>query len=152
MAGVSLRIDIEDLALRRALAGAVEAAEDLTAPFDEIGSYLVNERLLRFEQGIAPDGTPWPPSQRVLREGGQTLILSGRLRDSDSYEAGPDFVEHGTNVVYAALHQDGGRPGMAPGPAAVPQRQIYGLGPEDPAEIVEILDAHLLQGWQGGAP
>ncbi|WP_119167109.1 phage virion morphogenesis protein [Algihabitans albus] len=154
MAGVSFRIDIEDLALRRALAGAVEAAEDLTAPFDEIGSYLVAETLLRFEEGRAPDGTPWIPSQRVLREGGQTLIGpgSGRLRDSQTYDLGADFVEVGTNVVYAAIHQFGGLPGMAPGPAAIPARPYLGLGPDDEAEIVEILDDHLLRGLQGGAP
>ena len=153
MAGASIRIEIEDLALRRALAGALAAGEDLTPAMEEIGSFLVNETLLRFEEGRAPDGTPWIPSKRVLLEGGQTLIGpgSGRLRDSQTYEAGPDFVEQGTNVVYAAIHQFGGLPGMAPGPAAIPARPYLGLGPEDEPEILEILEAHLLDGLQGGA-
>ena len=48
---------------------------------------------------------------RARLTGGQTLIKSGRLRDSIA-ETGPQLtarsVEVGTNVVYAAIHQFGG--------------------------------------------
>lgn len=76
-----------------------------------IGNELVTSVSHRFETGTAPDGSRWPESLRARLTGGQTLIKSGRLRDSIA-ETGPQLtarsVEVGTNVVYAAIHQFGG--------------------------------------------
>lgn len=76
-----------------------------------IGNELVTSVSRRFETGTAPDGSRWPESLRARLTGGQTLIKSGRLRDSIA-ETGPQLtarsVEVGTNVVYAAIHQFGG--------------------------------------------
>ena len=76
-----------------------------------IGNELVTSVSRRFETGTAPDGSRWPESLRARLTGGQTLIRTGRLRDSIA-ETGPQLtarsVEVGTNVVYAAIHQFGG--------------------------------------------
>ena len=76
-----------------------------------IGNELITSVSRRFETGTAPDGSRWPESLRARLTGGQTLIKSGRLRDSIA-ETGPQLtarsVEVGTNVVYAAIHQFGG--------------------------------------------
>ena len=76
-----------------------------------IGNEMVTSVSRRFETGTAPDGSRWPESLRARLTGGQTLIKSGRLRDSIA-ETGPQLtarsVEVGTNVVYAAIHQFGG--------------------------------------------
>jgi len=66
------------------------------------------------ERNFAAGGRPkWDESARVKREGGQTLSLTGDLRRSfalpDAVHAGNDRVSVGTNVVYAAIHQLGGR-------------------------------------------
>lgn len=76
-----------------------------------IGNELVTSVSRRFETGTAPDGSRWPESLRVKHKGGQTLIKSGRLRDSIAGN-GPQVtarsVEIGTNLEYAAIHQFGG--------------------------------------------
>ena len=86
-----------------------------------IGNELVTSVSRRFETGTAPDGSRWPESLRARLTGGQTLIKSGRLRDSIA-ETGPQLtarsVEVGTNVVYAAIHQFGGIIGPSIIPAA----------------------------------
>ena len=69
----------------------------------DIGSALVTGTVLRFDEGVAPDGKPWKPSQSE-----KTLIDRARLRNSIRYKASPDYVVVGTNVKYAAIHQFGG--------------------------------------------
>lgn len=63
---------------------------------------------LRFRAQKGPDGTAWKPSFRAREEGGQTLSLSRRLRNSISGSATPTTATVGTNVIYAAIHQFGG--------------------------------------------
>lgn len=50
-----------------------------------IGRYLKTSTQLRFRAQKTPDGQAWPPSQRVLAHGGQTLRLTSRLRNSITY-------------------------------------------------------------------
>lgn len=49
---------------------------------------------------------------------------TGRLRGAIHYEMEMSGLaaEIGTNLVYAAIHEFGGTPDMAPGPAAIPAR------------------------------
>jgi phage gpG-like protein len=69
--------------------------------FREIGRMLLTSLRLRFIDQKGPDGKPWVKSKRVLAHGGQTLRLSGRLRNSFTYRSDEHKVEVGTNVVYA---------------------------------------------------
>lgn len=50
-----------------------------------IGRYLKTSTQLRFRAQKGPDGQAWPPSQRVIARGGQTLRLTSRLRNSITY-------------------------------------------------------------------
>lgn len=50
-----------------------------------MGRYLKTSTQLRFRDQEDPEGRPWRPSQRVALHGGQTLRLSGRLRNSITY-------------------------------------------------------------------
>jgi phage virion morphogenesis protein len=68
---------------------------------------LLSGNLLRFDRQVDPDGRPWPPSKRVLKQGGKTLYKSGRLFDSITSESGPDFASVGTNMIYGNVHQFG---------------------------------------------
>lgn len=72
-----------------------------------IGLEMVTSTGRRFETGTAPDGSRWPRSLAALQEGRQTLIKTGRLRDSITYNATSTDVEVGTNVEYAPPHQFG---------------------------------------------
>lgn len=99
-----------------------------------IGNELVTSVSRRFETGTAPDGSRWPESLRARLTGGQTLIKSGRLRDSIA-ETGPQLtarsVEVGTNVVYAAIHQFGG---------TIPARPYLGLSDTDERVIQDLTE------------
>ena len=92
----------------------------------------------------APDGTAWPAwadAYAATRHGGQSLLEAhGGLLDSIVSEATADSAEAGSNLIYAALHQAGGTPDMAPGPAAVPAREWLGISPENELELQAVID------------
>lgn len=50
-----------------------------------------------------PEGEPWPPSLRALRDGGLTLVDTGRLRDSatDTLDGAAQSARIGSSVPYA---------------------------------------------------
>lgn len=116
-----------------------------------IGGALRESTVLRFQQGKAPDGKHWKESLRALMDGGQTLILKGRLRDSITSIPGRNSAEVGSNVEYAAIHQFGGvirpRPGKRalkiPGAGfrssvRMPERPYLGISSADEDEIMDI--------------
>lgn len=63
----------------------------------------------RFQAQVGPDGTKWKPSRRALKSGGLTLVHSARLLRSITHTANTSSAEWGTNVVYAGIHNDGGK-------------------------------------------
>jgi phage gpG-like protein len=111
MTGALIRIELKEQEAALAGLGALIARTGNPTPlFEDIGMALVTSTHHRWDRGVAPDGSPWPPSLRVIAHGGKTLIRPGsaRLYRSISYQASPTGVEVGTNVVYAAIHQFGG--------------------------------------------
>lgn len=146
MVGVSLHIDTHDLRkiddrfrrLSRRIA-------DMTPLMNEIGSMLVASTIDRFERGVDPTGAAWTPSRRAIREGGKTLIDTGRLMTSVSHDATADAVEIGSNVIYAAIQQAGGQAGRGHA-ATIPARPYLGLSAEDEREISNIVDDYLAEG------
>lgn len=75
---------------------------------DQLGHYMVQRTLERFDAEEAPGGESWEPSHRAQIEGGKTLQDSGVLRDSYTHNLVNDRqVEVGSNMLYAAIHHDG---------------------------------------------
>lgn len=160
-ARATIRIDTDPVV--RGLARLRELGRDLTPVMDEVGAMLVTSTQQRFETGTAPDGTPWPVSGRARRQGGQTLVDDGRLRDSITHDPGADAVTVGTNVVYAAVHQFGATitPESAqalafPGPdggtvfaqqVQIPPRPFIGVSDADEAEIGNIVADHVREAF-----
>jgi len=138
MAGVVLELDARDV--RRALDALRRAVSDMQPLMAEIGEVLVSQTLESFEEGRAPDGSPWPPSERVLAHGGQTLMDTGQLRASLSREVEvlPDEVWVGSSKVYAAIHQLGGQAGRGHG-VRIPARPF--LPDEDTVDMDEVMAA-----------
>ena len=145
MVGLQIHLRADDAEVKRVLAGLVRRGQDLTPAMDEIGSMLVASTIDRFERETGPDGRRWTPSQRVLKHGGQTLTDTGRLRSSITHRAGRNFVAVGTNVIYAAIHQLGGKAGRGHA-ADIPARPYLGIDADDETEILEILRDHLVGG------
>ncbi|WP_198140943.1 phage virion morphogenesis protein [Polaromonas sp. JS666] len=151
------------------------AGGDGTPVMRSIGRVLLTGLQLRFRAQKAPDGTPWKPSQRVKREGGQTLRDTGMLRDSFSASATSSRAQVGTNSIKAAIHQFGGTikhpggtryvivDGMArfvsnslvgpvsgvtkPHPIDMPARPMLGDSDADRLEILSVLETHFKGRW-----
>jgi phage virion morphogenesis protein len=167
MAGVSMRIDVEDREVRAALGRLLRAGEDMSEALDAIGSGLEANIVDRFETGRGPGGRPWKPSIRVKKTGGQTLVDSGAagLMGSITRDVGPRHVTVGTNKIYAAIHQFGGTirakaggrlkffiPGVgfrSPRQVAIPPRPFLGIDDADRAVVADELPKFLRRRWGG---
>jgi phage virion morphogenesis protein len=77
--------------------------------WNAFGQYGESSTRLRFKNQAGPDGSAWKPSQRVRKHGGQTLVKKARLLRSIAYRATNSGAEWGSNVVYARIHQLGGK-------------------------------------------
>lgn len=143
MTGAAIRIEIDDKDVQQALNGMLARAEDLTPAMDRIGAALVTSVIHRFESGMGPDGLPWKPSERAVRERGKTLVDSGRLMASITHVPGRDYVDVGTNVVYAAIHQLGGQAGRGHA-VTLPARPFLGIDEGDRADILAILGDYIM--------
>lgn len=105
MTGAKLTIQGENKVL--------DVVQHMTSPeerkrlMESIGAYGVSSTHQRFIDAAGPDGRPWKESGRALRQG-KTLRDSARLFQSFMWNAGVDFAEWGTNVIYAGIHQFGG--------------------------------------------
>lgn len=171
MSGVTITIEARGTeAVQQALnrLAAQLAGPAMRHVYDEIGASLVTSTQRRFERETGPDGQRWQPlapstRDRLIgaprgdgrrrrggtRRGAQTILrVSGLLYSSLTHIASEADVVVGTNREYAALHQFGGTPDMAPGPAAVPARPFLGLDAADEAEILDIV-ANTLAGSVG---
>lgn len=109
MTGVAMSVTLFDAPLRNAVAGLRAFPEERMTPFlDAVGAAMESSTIRRFDAQQGPGGVLWAPSKRAKKEGGKTLIKSGRLRLSQIYNVLQNAVEWGTNVIYAAMQQFGG--------------------------------------------
>lgn len=98
-----LRFDLKDLfdvgdGLKR-LGGSA-------GPFlKRIARMLTASAKERFVDETDPDGKEWV---KGVKNGGQTLTLSGLLRRSITNKSDDKTAEIGTNRIYAGIHQFGG--------------------------------------------
>lgn len=144
MAGASLSIEAGDLRQgNRRIARLLRAMGDLTPLMRVVGSILESSTIDRFEHGRGPDGAAWVPSMRALEQGGQTLVDKGLLRDSLTSRAEKDRVVIGTNLIYAGIHQFGGRAGRGLA-ADLPARPFLGLSARDERDIGHAANAFIL--------
>jgi len=70
----------------------------------------------------------------------------GLLKQSLQYEVHDGYATVGSGVVYAAIHEYGGLPGMAPGPAAIPPRPyLHPAAEESYDEVVRVFGNTLVK-------
>lgn len=141
MSGLSIKVEsVQMEAVLNELAGRMG---DLTPVMQTIGEIIVEQTDTAFETCVAPDGTAWPASGRALATGGQTLIDTAVLRNSITVQATENQVEVGTNVLYAAIHQLGGKAGRGK-KAIIPSRPFLpDQGSLDWAEVKATLQDFL---------
>lgn len=163
MSGVSMDLRFTDRSapLTRALNRLVRAGHSPRPMLKAMGEYLVRSTQDRFDAQESPEGQAWQPVQgsrwavkRILK----ILTESSRLRDSIIYRAGSTTLEWGTNVIYAAIHQFGGKtspsiikakrakalyiPGIGPRKSVkhpgsvIPARPFVGISATDETELL----------------
>ncbi|MEW5745263.1 MAG: phage virion morphogenesis protein [Nitrospirota bacterium] len=98
------------------------------------------------EQNFEAEGRPrWRPSKRALMQQGKTLQKSGQLAASIAQKHDARSARVGTNTVYAAIHQFGGKAGRGR-KVTIPARPFLKLTDADIEEIKEALRNYLLRG------
>lgn len=110
MTGVLVETRVDGLQGLGAAFSRMKALGDAPRPiWDAIGQYGETSTRLRFKHQAGPDGQAWKPSKRVIKSGGQTLRLKSRLLGSITHRASNSGAEWGSNVIYAGIHQFGGK-------------------------------------------
>ncbi len=73
---------------------------------NNIGELILKDIKNQFDV----EGDPkWKPSQRVIRFGGKTLDLTGKLKSSFTMNINGSIIEISSDVDYAPYHQFGTR-------------------------------------------
>lgn len=174
MAGAFTLISkIDDRQIVKALDRLHARADRMFPAMKNIGEVGVRSTQDRFSSQTDPDGRPWQKLKsstlagKSLR-GHSTKILRqrGHLADSIRYQANDNSVRWGTNRIYGAIHQFGGKtkphvirpknkkalawPGGRhparevnhPG-SDIPSRRFLGLSRQDRDRILEVASDHL---------
>lgn len=118
----------------------------------EIGSELVRSTQDRFVDQVDPDGVPWvdlAPATWSRKRTDRILVEYGDLSGGINFEPTDDYVDVIADREYAAIHQFGGTPDMAPGPAAIPARPFLGISREDAAIVVAAAERYLVEALTG---
>ena len=123
------------------LSGASGSIRD-TAPLTRsLSLMLARETMRGFVLEVDPFGRSWAKSKRALKDGGQTLTDTGRLRSSYVNSSGQNYAEISTNLVYARFHQEGG--------PDLPRRQMLGYGQRIQSESERLMREHLVGSFNG---
>lgn len=154
MAGVSVKIEIDDAATIAALKELEDLGDFKQAVFKNVGQYLVRSHKARLAKQVSPDGTPFKPlspAYKKRKKGKLILVESGQLGSYfDTIENGELFV--GTSGPHVRIHQEGGtvspnrRIGQAlvmSDPITIPARPHVGLSADDLVEIDAIVRDHI---------
>ncbi len=102
-----ITITIDDREVMDALRRLQARLGDLTPVMRVVAQMMESAVQRNFADGGRPD--KWKPSKRAQRQNGQTLIDTGRLKNSITSRSDAASAEVGTNVEYAAIHQFGGK-------------------------------------------
>lgn len=157
------QLEVDDGRLLGILSNLILNQNQKSTLFNQIGINLVENARLRFSDGVAPSGNSWVPSIRAKREGGQTLLNTGRLRNSIVHNVLSDGVEYGTGIqnngtYYGkALHYGvtivpvraqwlsykiGGR-FVKSKKSVIPARPFVGISDDDKLSVVDIINLFL---------
>lgn len=165
MAGFSIKLQVDDAAVRQGLAELARRGRNLRPVMDAIGAALVSGTDKRFEDQRDPEGKPWAPlaASTLLRRAGKKAKLksggfSKRARErmanakilldqamlvrSLTHRADDAAVAVGTNLVYGRIHQLGGVAGRGRA-TTITARPYLGASASDVQTIGGLLARHL---------
>ncbi len=154
MADPGFTIEVDDSKLKEILKKLDTRVRNLQPAFEEIGELLVTSIVKNFEVGgrYSRSGdwrggsNKWQPLSLVTLEkkrGKGILLESNNLLNSINWQADSGGVEVGTNRIYAAIHQFGGKAGRGK-KVKIPARPYLVVQGEDLSQINEVLGDYLL--------
>lgn len=114
MAGAHLTVTIQPGAAVSRLEALDAALANPGGLLARVGEHLRVTTRARFQSQAGPDGRAWRPLAPSYQKSkkynkNKILTLRGHLRGSIRWQPdGPDAVQVGTNLSYAAIHQFGG--------------------------------------------
>lgn len=143
----AVTITLDDAQVSLALQALLDVTGHLEPALDAIGLYIESSILQNFRDQHEPDGTPWQELSETTLEnrrqdgvGAEILRDTGRLNNSITHNVDDDFVEVGTNVVYANMMHFGGKKADFPWLwGDIPARPFVGTSDDDNEEIAMIL-------------
>ena len=127
---VEIRVYINDRQVRESLGALSRRMGDMTPVMRNIGEIVRASVIRNFREERDPSGARWKPSLRALLTRGKTLTDTAILRNSINVRPEPGRVSVGTNVVYAAIHQFGGKAGRGH-KVNLPARPFLGVRDSD---------------------
>jgi phage virion morphogenesis protein len=149
MAGAAIEVKVEDKEVKLLLAGIQSRLGYLTPVMKIIGQTVRTSVVRNFEKEGRPE--KWEPlakstlkqklSNKILREKG----FFGGLQGSISARAEKDRAVVGTNKIYAAIHQFGGKAGRGL-KVTIPARPFLMVQNEDWSEIRAALSDYIANG------
>lgn len=95
---------VEDKQLEDAIFDLQQQSGNIRPVMGVIGRKVGTRIRLGFSSGRSPDGQTWKPLRTRV---GQPLRDTGRLQSSITQNVGDDYVDVGTNLKYAPVHQFG---------------------------------------------
>ena len=149
MAGVRIEVKVEDKEVKALLSRMQQNLSDLTPAMQVVGETIRTSVVKNFEDGGRP--TSWKPlAPATLKgsKGGGILRrqgMAGGLMGSIKYRAYSDRAVVGTNKIYGAIHQLGGKAGRGR-KVTIPARPFLMVQDEDWSEIRHALNAFILGG------
>ena len=104
---ISLKYILKEMELKAAVKPLVDRLSKPQQALKEYGLVLLRSIAHNFKTGGRPD--KWTRSVRAKQSGGKTLIDTARLKNSITMDVTDKILTVGTNVIYAAIHDLGGR-------------------------------------------
>jgi phage virion morphogenesis protein len=149
MAGTALGLTIDDKQLQQSISAIIKRMGSPEPALEIIGATVKASVQRNFEVGGRPEGwEPLSPATMAQKKGGGVLVqqgYAGGLLGSINVAVDKDQVRIGTNKIYAAIHQFGGKAG--PGrKVSIPARPFLMVQDEDWDEINAALQDYLLSG------
>jgi len=168
--GISIDVNINDLGVTRELQELIGKAGNLKPAMQSIGEYMLRRTDERFTAEEDPEGNKWKAHSALTlaiayrmkgkkthtavrkkeaaaftryKAGRKILTASHALRRSINYRAYSDHVTIGTNRVYAAIQQFGGKAGRGK-KVNIPARPFLGMNTADKAEALRIIKEFLM--------
>lgn len=141
---VSVKVTVNLDGLDRELKNMVKGLDDFKTPLKQSGIYMEGAIGQRFRKA------PWKPLSPATikihphRAGGKPLNDTGKLRMSVTSRAikrvSKRQLEYGTNLIYAPIHNFGGRAGWG---SIIPKREFLYFDPKDEKAIKRIFEDYI---------